>query len=129
MPDDIHYEQPLDSELYCFTAKGGDRYHTLIVTYLIPSMITNQKVLRSQTCDQTFIGHADGPMLLIPFDDEMAERWAVNTVTISGTTQVILAPTEFHLAVEPYFHYKIEHDQLYSRASTGVRALWQLVSF
>jgi hypothetical protein len=133
MSENIEYQMPLTDDIYCYCARAGDRYHLLVLSYLVPFMITNHHALQMKLGERLFIGVADVPMFLIPYDDPDGVKHATIMENVdlhpSGKPippemlRSIYMPKEFSLSVEPYFHFKIENDQLYKKEE----GIWQKV--
>ena len=134
MSDEIQeFQTPLTNDVYCYTARAGDKYYTLVISYIIPHLITNNHIIRMSMGEQVYIGHADTPMYLIPYDDPNGLRYTTRIEDVdlhpSGedippeAVRNITIPMEFNVGVEPFFHFKIEDNQLFKQEDST----WQKV--
>ena len=128
--DDKDYmeEEPISDGIYCFTGKAGNRYHTLLVSSLLPYFLYEYPaVYETEVGQHRFITVFDGPVYLVGYNkqgiNQVTERYETydlfpNGIVPPGKLASMTVPMEFNLGVEEIMDYKLEFDKLYKREGT-----------
>ena len=133
-------DEVIDPDLYCWTAKCGDKYYTMAISPLLQFLIRPSPIkIKAQIGEATFIAYTDQPVYLIPVDyeeeyeiedgvilkKETIDLFLTKAPPMAEHMKSLVVPMEYSLGVEDYFYYKIEDGKLYEQKDDG----WKLYQF